>query len=286
MSGASVSGASVRGRGLAGTVLKYGIVITASLVAMIPILAIVVVSLKSKQEVLEGGPFQLPRDWLNLANYQTAFFDGQMASAFVNTAIILVTSVVGTVIIGSMAAYAINRFTFRLKPLVLFLFLLAALVPAVTTQVATFQVINALGLFNTRYSAILLYMGTDILSIYIFLQFMRGIPRALDEAALIDGASHWTIYRRICLPLLKPAIVTVVVIKGVAIYNEFYIPFLYMPARDLGVVSTSLFRFNGPFNADYQVIAAAVVIAMIPTLIIFLLLQRFIYNGFARGAVK
>ncbi len=278
--------ASMRARSWLGTAIRYGVVITASLVAMIPIFAIIMVSLKSKAEVADGSPFAPPRDWLNFANYETAFFDGQMASAFVNTAIILVTSVVGTVLIGSMAAYAINRFEFRLKPLVLFLFLLAALVPAVTTQVATFQVINTLGLFNTRYSAILLYMGTDILSIYIFLQFMRGVPRALDEAALIDGASHWTIYRKIALPLLKPAIVTVVVIKGVAIYNEFYIPFLYMPARDLGVVSTSLFRFNGPFNADYQVIAAAVVIAMIPTLIIFLALQRFIYNGFARGAVK
>jgi multiple sugar transport system permease protein len=277
---------SLRTRSGLGSTLKYGVVVTASFIAMIPILAIVMVSLKSKAEVADGGPFQLPQDWLNFSNYETAFFDGQMAGAFVNTAIILVTSVVGTVLIGSMAAYAINRFEFRLKPLVLFLFLLAALVPAVTTQVATFQVINTLGLFNTRWSAILLYMGTDILSIYIFLQFMRGVPRALDEAALIDGASHWTIYRKIALPLLKPAIVTVVVIKGVAIYNEFYIPFLYMPARDLGVVSTSLFRFNGPFNADYQVIAAAVVIAMIPTLIIFLALQRFIYNGFARGAVK
>lgn len=278
--------ASMRARGWLGTAIRYWVVITASLIAMIPIFAIVMVSLKSKAEVADGGPFQPPQDWLNFANYQTAFFDGQMAGAFVNTAIILVTSVAGTVLIGSMAAYAINRFDFRLKPLVLFLFLLAALVPAVTTQVATFQVINTLGLFNTRYSAILLYMGTDILSIYIFLQFMRGVPRALDEAALLDGASHWTIYRKIALPLLKPAIVTVVVIKGVAIYNEFYIPFLYMPARDLGVVSTSLFRFNGPFNADYQVIAAAVVIAMIPTLIIFLALQRFIYNGFARWAVK
>ena len=137
-----------------------------------------------------------------------------------------------------------------------------------------------------RYSAILLYMGTDILAIYIFLQFMRGVPRALDEAALLDGASHWTIYWRIVLPLLKPAIVTVVVIKGVAIYNEFYIPFLYMPARDLGVVSTSLFRFNGPYNADYQVIAAAVIIAMVPTLIIFLIFQRQFVAALLQGSVK
>ncbi len=106
--------------------------------------------------------------------------------------------------------------------------------PAVTAQVATFQIIKGLGLFNTRWSAIALFIGTDIVSIYIFIQFMRGIPRSLDEAAIMEGASHFRVYRSIILPLLVPAIVTVVIIKGVAIYNEFYIPFLYMPSPDLG----------------------------------------------------
>jgi len=118
----------------------------------------------------------------------------------------------------------------------------------VTTQVATFQVVNNLGLFNTRWSAIALFTGTDIISIYIFLQFVRGIPGSLDEAARIDGASYLTIYRKIIFPLLKPAIATVTIIKGVAVYTEFYISFLYMPGGDLGVVSTSLFRFKGPLR--------------------------------------
>ena len=132
----------------------------------------------------------------------------------------------------------------------------------------------------------MLYTSTDIISLYIFLQFMRSIPRALDEAAILDGASHLRIYWSVILPLLKPAIVTVVIIKGVYIYNDFYIPFLYMPARDLGVVSTSLFRFRGPFETQWEVIAAGVIITIIPMLLIFLFLQRYIYNGFARGAVK
>jgi multiple sugar transport system permease protein len=185
-----------------------------------------------------------------------------------------------------MAAYAIERFAFRGKRLVLFAFLLATLVPSVTTQVATFQVISTLGLFNTRWAAIALFTGTDIVSIYIFLQFLRSIPRELDEAALLDGASYLTIYRRIILPLLKPAVATVVILKTVAIYNEFYLPFLYMPSRDLGVVSTSLFRFKGPYGTQWEVISAGVVIAIVPTLVLFLSLQRFIYNGFMSGATK
>ncbi len=266
--------------------LKYGSLIVACLVALVPLLALLMASLKTGTEFATDGVFDAPSNWFNLANFVTAFTEGNMGPAFLNTLVILVSSVTGTVIIGSMAAYAIDRFNFRLKKTVVFLFLLAALVPPVTAQVATFQVINTLGLFNTRLSAILLFTGTDIVSIYIFVQFMRGIPRSLDEVALLDGASRFTIYRKIVFPLLKPAIATVIIIKGVAIYNEFYIPWLYMPSNDLGVVATSLFRFSGPFSARWEVIAAGVVITIIPTLIVFLLLQRFIYNGFTRGVSK
>ena len=268
------------------TASKYVTLVVASLAALVPILVIVVASLKGHDELLTTGPFDAPANWLNVDNYVTAFTKGKMVQGFANTAILLLVSVTGTILIGTMAAYAIDRFTFRLKKTVVAAFLLATLVPGVTTQVATFQVINTLGLYNTRGAAIALFLGTDIVSIYIFIQFLGSIPRELDEAAVLDGANHFTIYRRIILPLLKPAIATVVIIKGIAIYNEFYIPFLYMKDTDLGVISTALYRFKGPFGAQWEVISAGVVIVIIPTLVIFLLLQRFIYNGFTSGATK
>ncbi len=243
-------------------------------------------SFKTSDEFAHTRPFDPPANWLNLHNYAEAFTGGRMLSAYVNTFIILSVSVVGTVLIGSMAAYAIDRFEFRLKKLVVGLFLLATLVPGVTTQVATFQVVNYLGLFNTRWSAIALFLGTDIVAIYIFRQFLRGIPRELDESAALEGANTVTIYWKVILPLLKPAIATVVIIKGIAIYNEFYIPFLYMPKRDLNVISTALFRFKGPYSAEWEVISAGVILVIVPTLIAFLALQRFIYNGFTAGATK
>jgi multiple sugar transport system permease protein len=266
--------------------LKYLSLIGASIVVIGPLLVVFFASLKSKDELYDSGPLDVPGNWLNLDNYETAFFDGRMGAGLVNTALILLISVTGTIIIGTMAAYAVSRFAFALRKPVLLLFLLAALVPGVTTQVATFQVVNSLGLFNTRTAAIALFMGTDIVSIYIFLQFMKHIPMSLDEAALIDGASHFRIYRSVIMPLLRPAIATVVIIKGVVIYNEFYIPFLYMPARELGMVSTSLFRFQGPTGTRWEIISAGVMITVIPTLVVFLLLQRHIYSGFTRGAVK
>ncbi|MEU0676377.1 carbohydrate ABC transporter permease [Streptomyces sp. NPDC006172] len=275
-----------RPRGI-GSVLIYLSLVLASLVVLVPLVVVFLTSLKTSKEATNGGgAFQLPGDWLNFSNYATAFSDGQMLSAFGNTAFILLFSITGTVVIGSMTAYAVDRFHFRGKKLVMGLFLVATLVPGVTTQVATFQVVNSFGLFDTRWAPILLYMGTDIVSIYIFLQFIRSIPVSLDEAARLDGANALTVYWRIIFPLLKPAIATVVIIKGITVYNDFYIPFLYMPSEDLGTMSTALFRFKGPYGAHWENISAGAILVIVPTLVVFLFLQRYIYNGFARGAGK
>ncbi|MER6407447.1 carbohydrate ABC transporter permease [Streptomyces viridosporus] len=258
--------------------------VLAALVVLLPLTVVLLTSLKSSGEMANGsGALTLPDDPLNLDNYVTAFRDGRMLSAFGNTAVILVAAVGGTVLIGSMTAYAIDRFPFRFRKLVVALFLLAALVPGVTTQVATFQIVNGLGMFDSLWAPIALHMGTDIVSIYIFLQFIRSIPVSLDEAARLDGAGAFTVYRKVILPLLKPAIATVVIVKGINVYNDFYLPFLYMPSEDLGVISTSLFRFKGPFGAHWETISAGAVLVILPTLIVFLFLQRFIYNGFTRG---
>jgi multiple sugar transport system permease protein len=270
-----------------GTVLTYASLVAASLVVLVPLLVVFLTSLKTSGEVADGTDvLGLPHDWLNFSNYGTAFTDGHMLMAFGNTAFILLFSITGTVVIGSMTAYAIDRFEFRFKKAVMALFLIATLVPGVTTQVATFQVINSFGLIDTRWAPVLLYMGTDIVSIYIFLQFVRGIPKSLDEAARLDGANAFTIYRKIIFPMLRPAIATVVIIKGITTYNDFYIPFLYMPSEDLGTISTALFRFKGPYGAHWETISAGAILVILPTLLVFLFLQRYIYNGFTQGATK
>ncbi|CAL9291671.1 carbohydrate ABC transporter permease [Streptomyces olindensis] len=267
--------------------LVYLSLIAATVVVLLPLAAVLLTSLKSEREMADGsGALALPEDLLNFHNYVTAFQDGRMLSAFANTAVILLFAIGGTVLIGSMTAYAIDRFTFRFRKLVVALFLVAALVPGVTTQVATFQIVNSFGMFDSLWAPIALYMGTDIVSIYIFLQFVRSIPTSLDEAARLDGANAFTIYRKIIFPLLKPAVATVVIVKGITTYNDFYIPFLYMPSEDLGVISTSLFRFKGPFGAHWETISAGAILVILPTLIVFLCLQRYIYNGFTRGATR
>ena len=268
------------------TTLKYGSLILGCIIMLLPLVLVFMASFKTEQEFYNSPVISLPSNFLNFQNYSDAFTGGLMLQGFGNTAIILVISCTGSILFGTMTAYVLSRFNFRFNGLVTSLFLLAALIPGVSTQVATFQIVTGLGLFNKLGSNIVLNLGTDVISVYIFLQFLDSIPRDLDEAALIDGASFFQVYRRIMLPLLTPAIATVLIIKGVNIYNDFYTPFLYMPGKGLGTISTSLFRFIGPYNAHWQVICAGVVITILPTLIVFLFLQKYIYNGLTQGAVR
>ncbi|MDO7906805.1 carbohydrate ABC transporter permease [Paenibacillus sp. JX-17] len=267
-------------------IFKYVTLLLGAFVALLPIVVVFFASFKTKAEYGSTSPLTPPADWLNFANYTKAFIDGKMLMGFANTAFILIISIIGATLTGSMIAFVLSRFKFRGSKLMMGAFLLATLIPSVTTQVATFQIISALDLVNTRWAAIVLYLGTDIIAVYIFLQFLDSIAVALDESAMLDGASYFTIYWRIILPLLKPAIVTVIIVKGVNIYNDFYTPFLYMPKSGLQVISTALFKFKGPYGSQWEVISAGIMIAIIPTLIIFLFLQKYIYNGLTNGSVK
>ena len=266
--------------------LRYLILIITSLIVIMPLVTVIFGAFKGHEELLMGNALSMPENWLNLSNFVTAWTKGNMATGFFNTIIILLVSIAATIMTGTMTAYVLARFKFKGKALVKFLFLLASLIPSITMQMSTFQIIVGLGVYNTRWATILLFAGTDIISIYIFLQFLEGIPDTLDEAAIVDGASFPQIFFKIILPLLKPAIVTVIIIKGIGFYNEFYTPYLYMKDKSLQVISTSLYAFQGPYGTQWEVICAACIITMLPTLIVFLLLQKHIYSGLTMGAVK
>lgn len=265
-------------------VFKYATLILGAAITIVPILVILFTSFKTSTEYQTTGPLTLPSSF-NFNNYITAFTRGNMVTGFKNTAIILVISLFGKILLGTMIAYVLHRFKFRGKKVILGLFLFAMLVPTVSNQVVVFKIIAKIGLFNKIGSILLLNLGTDVISMYIFLQFLDKIPVALDESAMLDGASYFTIYTRIILPLLRPAIATVVILSGVGIYNDFYTPFLYMPDPKLRTISTALFNFKGPMGSQWEIIAAGIMIVIIPTLIIFISLQKHIYNG-VQGSVK
>ncbi|MBQ7918382.1 MAG: carbohydrate ABC transporter permease [Lachnospiraceae bacterium] len=267
-------------------VIQYLILGILTFITIAPLVLVFFASFKTNKELLTTGVLTLPENWFNFENYITAWTKGNMATGFFNTILILVASITATILTGTMTAYVLSRFEFRMKGLVKFLFLTASLIPSITMQMSTFQIIVGLGLYNTRWATIILFAGTDIISIYIFLQFLDNISYSLDEAAIMDGCSFPRIFFRIIMPLLKPAVVTVIIIKGIGFYNEFYTPYLYMKDKELQVISTSLYAFQGPYGTQWEIICAACVITMLPALVVFLLLQKHIYSGLTAGAVK
>ena len=210
-----------------------------------------------------------------------------MGVAFRNSIIILVCVLAGSILTGSMLAYVLSRFKFKGNGLVRNMFLFASLLPGIAMQVSVYQIMYSLGWINFLPGYIIMMCGTDIISIYIFIQFFENIPDSLDESAIMDGCTYFGVFFRILFPLLKPAIVTVMILKGVGVYNEYYTANLYLQDKNrLVTVATSLFKFTGPLGNQYNYICAGVIITMVPALIVFILCQKQIYGGLAAGAVK
>jgi len=268
------------------TVLKYFSLIFFGFVAVIPVVSCVITAFKTPEEYQSTNVMTLPKSWLNFDNFIKAYTTANMGRAFINSLIVMICVLIVSIIVGTQLAYVLNRFKFPGNTLIRNLFLFASLLPGVAMQVTVYNIMSSLGLINHLYGYIIMMCGTDVISIYIFIQFMENIPVSLDESAIIDGASYWTIYWKIMLPLLKPAIVTSCILKGVGVYNEYYAANLYLQDRDLHTIATSPYTFVGPMGSQYNLICAGVLISLLPALIVFIIFQRQIYSGITAGAVK
>lgn len=269
------------------TFLKYFSLVFFSFVAILPIVSCVVTAFKTETEYQNTNVMTLPESWLNFNNFVEAFQKANMGRAFINSFIILVSVLVISVFVGTQLAYVLNRFKFPGNTLVRNLFLFATLLPGVAMQVSVFEIMTNLHFINTLYGYIIMMCGTDVISIYIYIQFFENIPVSLDESGVMDGASYFTIFYRILLPLLKPAIVTSCILKGVGTYNEYYAANLYLQdKKKWPTVATSLYTFVGPLGSKYNLICAGVIISLLPALIIFILFQKQIYSGLTAGSVK
>lgn len=268
-------------------VVKYATLILGAFISVLPVVVCVITAFKSPEEYAETNVMTLPKSWTYFENFVQAWKQANMALAFRNSIIILVCVLFFSIMTGSMLAYVLNRFKFPGNGLIRNLFLFASLLPGIAMQVSVYQIMYSLGWINSLFGYIVLMCGTDVISIYIFIQFFENISVSLDEAAIMDGCTYFGVFFRILLPLLKPAIITVMILKGVGVYNEYYMANLYLQNKNKYVtVATSLFKFTGPLGNQYNYICAGVILTMLPALLVFILCQKQIYGGLAQGAVK
>ncbi|WP_246362332.1 carbohydrate ABC transporter permease [Paenibacillus alba] len=270
---------------LLGKTLYYVVLAIITLIIFVPLLVVVFAAFKTSPELAATSPFSLPKS-LSLHNFAVAFEKANMLVGLMNSLSVTLSSVVINAILGAMTAFVLNRFNFRFKKTIFLLFIVASVVPAYTTEVARFQTIKSLGLYNTIFAPLIIYAGTDLMQIFIYLQFIEKISKQLDESALLDGASYFRIFRSILFPLLLPATATLAIIKAVDIMNDMYIPYLYMPSKKLSTLSTALMTFVGERATYWNELAAAIILVMLPTIVIYLVLRKFIFAGLMDGAMK
>lgn len=278
---------AIRIKKLPKLLLQYGFLLLGAFAALFPIVSCIMTAFKTEEEYRRTSVMTPPENWLNFENFRTAWTEANMGRAFFNSFVILFFVLLGSTMLSAMLGYVLSRFQFRGNAWIRNMFLVAALIPGIATQVTVYQIMYQLGLINTLHGYIILMLGTDAISVYIFLQGFENMPKSLDEAAILDGCNYFGVFFRILLPLLKPAIFTSAILKGVSTYNEYYMANLYLQDKSVyQVVSTSLYTFTGPMGSQYHNICAGAIITMLPVLLIFLLCQKQIYSGIVMGAVK
>lgn len=267
--------------------LKYISLVFFSFVAVLPVVSCVITAFKTDIEYQNTNVMVFPQSWLYFDNFVKAFQKAGMGRAFINSTIILIFVLLFSMIIGTQLAYVLDRFTFFGNSIIRNLFLFASLLPGVAMQISVYEIMYKFGFINSLVGYIIMMCGTDVISIYIYIQFFENIDYSLDESGIMDGASYFTIFYKILLPLLKPAIVTSCILKGVGTYNEYYSANLYLQDKTkYATVATSLYTFVGPLGSKYNLICAGVIISLIPALIVFICCQKQIYSGLTAGAVK
>ena len=271
-------------------ILAYVSLLLACFIALLPLWSAFTVSFKTAEEYSSTNAMTLPQNWMNLENYAQVWRGNQpsqsLLRAFATSGLVVVIVVTVSVMMGSMLGYVLNRFRFPGNGLIRNLFLIATLIPGIAMQVSTYQIMTDLKMVNTLWGYMILMSGTDVISIYIFLQFFENLDVALDESAVLEGCTYFGAFFRILLPLTVPAIVTVAVLKGVGVYNEYYNAYRYLNSGKYYTVSTALYSFSGPYKSQYNIICAGVLLTLLPPLIVFLVFQKQVYAGLASGSVK
>jgi raffinose/stachyose/melibiose transport system permease protein len=271
-------------------VRSYGLEIVALLVAfvvfVIPFIFIVLTAAKERLEASHLD-FTLPTSWRLLENIGEVIGtrNGLMVTAMRNSLILTVTSVTLIVLLSAMVAYVLQRRRDRLGDIVSALLLAGLIIPPAI--VPTIYVLQSIGLFKTLPGLVLVEVAFLLpFSVLIFRAFVSAIPRELDEAALIDGASPSQIFLKVMFPLMRPAIITVIVVSSVAIYNDFVNPLYFLPGNDNATVQLTLFAFQSQFSTRWQLLFADVLLITIPPLIMFIFFQRQLVSGMTTGAIK
>ena len=266
-------------------VFDYAVLLFFTLVLLTPILWLVLATFKTNQEILIDPAF-FPSA-LNTQGWVDAFTKTNLVGVFLNSFIISVSSTLCVLVVASMAAYPLARFDFRGKRFLTLFFSLGIIVPVTALIVPELYLMYTLRLHDTKVGLILLYTALYFpISFLILRAFFLSIPQSLEEAAIIDGASYWTLLARIVLPLSGPGLSTVAVLVFIWTWNEFLYSLLMMASESNRTVQVAIKFFTAQFDFNLPGMFAAVTLVMLVPIVAFLLLQERVVSGLTTGATK
>lgn len=249
-----------------------------------PFFLIVINSFKTKAEIFQST-LSLPGG-LSFENYQEALEKLDFIRSLMNSLLITVGSLILVVFVSSMAAYALSRNTSHLSSVLYFVVAIGLLIPFQGIMIPLISLFGRMNLLNQP-GLMIMYLGLAVsMSTFLYYGALRGIPRSLDEAAIIDGANTFQIYWKVILPLLKPTTVTVIVLNTLWFWNDYLLPSLSINKAGMYTIPLRMFYFFGEFNKQWHLALAALVIVVLPIILLFIALQKHVVKGISDGAVK
>ncbi len=265
----------------------HGVLILYTVIALFPVFVILINSLKTRKAIFKE-PLALPTgDSFSLIGYQTVLQQGDFFLYFQNSLIVTVASLSLILLFGAMAAFALSEYRFRGNTLMGLYLALGIMIPIRIGTVAILEMMVSAGLVNTLMALILVYTAQGLpLAVFILGEFMRQVSDDLKNAGRIDGLSEYTIFFRLVLPLVRPAMATVAVFNMIPIWNDLWFPLILAPAEATKTLTLGSQVFIGQFVTDWNAVLSALSMAIIPVLVLYVIFSRQLIRGITSGAVK
>lgn len=268
-------------------VAAHAILIAYTLIALFPVMLIVINSFKQRNAIFREPLMPPTVQTFDVVGYATVLSQGNFVLYFQNSLIVTVMSLVLVLLFGAMAAFALSEYRFRGNTLMGLYLALGIMIPIRLGTVAILQMMVASGLVNTRTALILVYTAQGLpLAIFILSEFMKGVSDDLKNAGRIDGLSEYTIFFRLVLPLVRPAMATVAVFTMIPIWNDLWFPLILAPSEATKTVTLGAQMFIGQYVTNWNAVLAALSLAILPVLILYLIFSRQLIRGITSGAVK
>ena len=260
---------------------RYAIAIALGLLWVVPLIGMVMASVRPLSEIIQGW-WHLQGMTITFENYREAwaFSSAPMGRAMLNTFVVTVPSVLVVTLLGAMAAYPFSRFEFPLRKTLFFVMIMVMAAPPELVAMGNYNTLRSIGLFDTYLGLILVHVGWGMGWVVMFLRnYLLGLPDELEEAARVDGASRYQIFRTIVLPYASPALVSVAVIQFTWVWNAFFFPMVFMRSSDSVLAPQALPLLKGRLQIDWGLVAAGSVMTMIVPILVFVFLQRYYKRG-------